>query len=241
MGNTTTADAYFCDITNNLFDNNTTHVYNKATYPVPLMISNKNYWTKNKFNGGTTGYRQDYGDCNTIRDNTFENMTNAIVISKGRKNSIVDNYIDSTVSGTGITIGANAGGDCAYNYHFNPQNDAATPLSDQGGAPMYDGRVQSRGVYVVNTAKMNARPAPRGRGQARHRGGAHRVRRAPGRRRREDRLDGLQARGQGPRGGRRGALGDRHRRLHGGLYAHDKRSETRRSSARTSTCRSRSG
>lgn len=153
MGNTTTADAYFCDVTNNLFDNNTTHVYNKATYPVPLMISNKNYWTKNKFNGGTTGYKQDYGDCNTIRDNTFENMTNAIVISKGRKNSIVDNYIDSTVSGTGITIGANAGGDCAYNYHFNPQNDAATPISDQGGAPMYDGRVQSRGVYVVNTAK----------------------------------------------------------------------------------------
>jgi hypothetical protein len=152
FGNTTTADGYFNNTDHCYFNGNTTHVSVKGTTG-PTMFSNKNYWTKNKFNGGTTGYTQQYGDCNTIRDNTFENMTNAIVITKGRKNSIVDNYIDSTVSGTGITIGANVAGDCSYNYHLNPLNDAATAIDDQGGAQMYDGRVLSRGLWVVNSAK----------------------------------------------------------------------------------------
>jgi hypothetical protein len=153
MGNATNGDAYNNDTNNCLFYNNTVHVHVKGTYPAPLMISNKNSWTKNKFTNGTTGYKQDYGDCNSIRDNDFEELTDAIVISKGKKNGIVDNYIDSTVRGIGIAIGPNVGGDCAYNYHLNPQNDAATPVRDRGGSAMYDGRVQNRGLSIVNTAK----------------------------------------------------------------------------------------
>ena len=152
LGLGTTSDGYFNATDSSYFNNNTTHVSVNGTIG-PIMWSNKNYWSRNKFNGGTTGYTQQYGDSNSITDNTFENMTNAVVISKGRGNSVLNNYIDSTVSGTGITVGTNVAGDTAYNTLWNPLNQAATPISDGGGASMVDGRSQSRGLQVVNTAK----------------------------------------------------------------------------------------